>query len=107
MPARTLNDFLAGFFYGLHKAGLEVKMAMTAESGRRKGNRRKSTRREGDLDITKIEGDKGQEVAVRHVTVSRRKEMSIWDWHDEFAVAWSETFITKKRKGNPGKGEKG
>ena len=29
MPARTLNDFFAGFFYGQIKADLEVKKANT------------------------------------------------------------------------------
>jgi len=77
MPARTLNDFFAGFFYGQRKAGLEVKMAMTGESDRRKGNRRQGTRKRGDIKITRIGGDKEQEVTVCHETVSRRKEISI------------------------------
>jgi len=98
MPARTLNDFFAGFFYGQRKAGLEVKMAMTGESDRRKGNRRQGTRKRGDIKITRIGGDKEQEVTVCHETVSGRKEISIWGWHEEFAIAWSETFITKKEE---------
>ena len=80
-------------------------MATAGQSDRRKGNRRQSTRRKGNIKITRIEGDREQEVAVRHETVSQKKEVSIWGWHEEFAIAWSETFITKKRKRNPRKGE--
>jgi hypothetical protein len=36
MPARTLNDFFAGFFCHPIKADLEVKMANTGQSDRRK-----------------------------------------------------------------------
>jgi hypothetical protein len=39
MPARTLNDFFAGFFYGQSKADLEVKKADTRQNDRRKGIR--------------------------------------------------------------------
>jgi hypothetical protein len=45
MPARTLNDFFAGFFYGRPGVELEAKMAMTGKRDRRKGNRRQSTGR--------------------------------------------------------------
>jgi hypothetical protein len=80
-------------------------MATPGQSDRRKGKRRQSTRRKGNIKITGIEGDREQEVAVRHETVSQKKEASIWGWHEEFAIAWSETFIAKKRKRNPRKGE--
>jgi hypothetical protein len=46
MPARTLNDFFAGFFCGEIKAAFEVKMAITRQSDRRKG----------DMKRIKIEG---------------------------------------------------
>ena len=97
MPARTLNDFFAGFFCGQIKTDLEAKRVITRQKGRRKG----------DAKIIKIEGDrdKDQEVTVRHGTVPQRKEISTWSWHEEFAIEWSETFITKKRKRNPKKGE--
>ena len=80
-------------------------MAITGQNDRRKGNRRQSTRRKGDIEVIRIEGDKEQAVAVRHETVLQRKERSIWSWHEEFVIAWSETLITKKRKRNPRKGE--
>ena len=105
MPARTLNDFFAGFFYGQRKVGRGVKMAIAGQSDRRKGNRRQSTGKKGGIKIVRMEGGKEQEVAVRHETVSQRKEISIWGWHEEFAIAWSETFITKEKKRNPRKGE--
>ena len=80
-------------------------MAITGQNDRRTGNRRQSARRKGDIKVIRIEGDKEQAVAVRRETVSQRKETSIWSWHEEFAVAWSETLITRKRKRNPRKGE--
>ena len=75
-------------------------MAMTKRSDRRKGSRRQSNRRKGDVKIIKIEGEgkKEQQVTVRQEAVPPRKEMSIWGWHEEFAIQWSETLITKKRK---------
>ncbi len=106
MPARTLNDFFAGFFYGPIKADLEVKMAITGQNDRRKGIRREGSRRKGDIKPIKIEveGNRGQEVTVRHETVPQTKEKSTWSWHEEFVVEWSETFITKKKKNYPKKG---
>ena len=107
MPARTLNDFFAGFFYGQIKADLEVKKANTRQNDRRKDIRRESSRRKGDIKTIKIEGkgDKEQEVTVHHETAPQMKEKSTWTWHEEFAVEWSEAFITKKRKKHPKKGE--
>jgi hypothetical protein len=61
----------------------------------------------GEVKIVKIEveGNSGQEVTVRHETVPQTKEKSTWSWHEEFAVEWSEIFITKKRKRDPRIGE--
>jgi hypothetical protein len=73
-------------------------MANTGQSDRRKGNRRQGSRRKGDIRIIRSEGDKQQEVTVRHEAVSQGKERSILGWHEEFAIAWSETFITRKAK---------
>ena len=69
---------------------MEINRAMT----------RQSNCREGDVKIMKIEGEgnKEQEVTVCHENALRRKEMSTWGWHEEFAIEWSETFITKRRK---------
>jgi len=36
MPARTLDDFFAGFFYGQIGADLEVKMAIPLQRGQGK-----------------------------------------------------------------------
>jgi hypothetical protein len=107
MPARTLNDFFAGFFYSQIKPDLEVRMANTRQNDRRKGIRRESSRRKTDIKTIKIEGkeDKEQEVTVRPETALQKKAGSVWRWHEEFVVEWSETFLTKKRKKHPKKGE--
>ena len=82
-------------------------MANTRQNDRRKDNRRESSRRKTDTKTIKIEGkeDKGQEVTIRPETALRKKAGSVWTWHDEFAVEWSQTFLTKKRKKRPRKGE--
>ena len=82
-------------------------MANTRQNDRRKGIRRESGRRKTDIKTIKIERkeDKGQEVTVRPETALQKKAGSVWTWHDEFAVEWSETFLTKKRKKRPKKGE--
>ena len=36
MPARTLNDFFAGFFYGQVRVDLEVKMAIPLQKSQKK-----------------------------------------------------------------------
>ncbi len=107
MPARTLNDFFAGFFYSQIEADLEVKMANTRQNDRREGIRRESGQRKTDIKRIKIEGkeDKEQEVTVCPETAPRKKAGSVLAWHEEFAVEWSETFLTKKREKRPRKGE--
>ncbi len=82
-------------------------MANTRQNDRRKGIRRESGRRRTDIKTIKIDGkeDKEQEVTVRPGTAARKKAGSVWAWHEEFAVEWSETFLTKKRKKRPRKGE--
>jgi len=74
-------------------------MAIASKGDRRKGIRRQSGRRKGDIEKIKIEGerDKKEEVIVRHEAVPPKKAGSVWSWHEEFAAEWSETF-TKKRK---------
>jgi hypothetical protein len=107
MPARTLNDFFAGFFYSQIKADLEIRMANSRQSNRREGIRGESSRRKTDIKTIKIEAreDKEQEVTVRRETALQKKAGSVWSWHEDFAVEWSETFLTKKRKKHPRKGE--
>ncbi len=97
MPARTLNDFFAGFFYGHSKEDLEVDMRITVQNDRRKSSRRQSHRRKANIETTKIggKGDNGQEVTVRHETTPQRKEKSVFSWFEEFTVEWSETFISR------------
>ena len=82
-------------------------MAITRQSDRRKGDRRQGTRRKCDVRIIEIkgEGDKGQEVTVRHLGVSQEKDSSVWSGHEEFTREWSETFTKKKRKKIEGKGK--
>ena len=78
-------------------------MAVTRQGDRRKGNRRQSGPRKGDIEKIRIEGegDKEQQVTVRHEAVPPKKATSVWTWYEEFAAAWSESFMTKKRKRNP------
>ena len=97
MPARTLNDFFAGFFYGQTEEGLEIDMRITVQNGRRKTGGRQSPSREDNVKTAKITGDRdnGQEVTVRSETVLERKERSTFSWLEEFTVEWSETFISR------------
>ena len=107
MPARTLNDFFAGFFYSQIKADLEVRVANTRQNDQRKSIRKEVSRRKTDIKTIKIEGkeDKEQELTVRPETALQKKAGSVWNWHEEFLVEWSESFLTKKRKKHPRKGE--
>ena len=78
-------------------------MAIASKGDRRKGIRRQSGRRKGDIEKIKIgeEGGKDQEVIVCHEAVPPKKARSVWSSHEEFMAEWSETFITKKKKRNP------
>ncbi len=78
-------------------------MAVTRRGDKRKGIRRQSGRRKGDIEKIKIEGekDKEQEVTVRNEAVPPKKASSVWSWHEEFVAEWSESLISKKRKKNP------
>ena len=107
MLARTLNDFFAGFFYSQIKADLEIRVTNTRQSNRREGIRRESSRRKTDIKTIKIEEreHKEQEVTVRHEIALQKKAGSVWGWYEDFAVEWSETFLTKERKRHPRKGE--
>ena len=60
MPARTLNDFFAGFFYGQIRVDLEVKMAIPLQKSKKQ------------VKEIKVEGEweKEKEVVVRHEIVS-------------------------------------
>ena len=75
MPARTLNDFLAGFFYGQAKKYLEVDMRITLLNDWRKSNRRLSPRRKSNIETPRIggEGGSGQKVTVRYEPAPSRK----------------------------------
>jgi hypothetical protein len=93
MPARTLNDFFAGFFYGQNKAALEVNMLITKQKGQRKG----------DVKEVKVKRESNQEkeVIVHHEAVPRKIEKSTWNWHEEFTLEWNKNFIIKNKKRNP------
>ena len=75
-------------------------MGNARESDRGKDTGRKNARRKGDIKAVKIEGkeDKEQEVTIRHGTIAQKKAGSVWSWHEEFAIKWSETLITRKKK---------
>jgi len=98
MPARTLNDFFAGFFYGRTREDLETDMAILLEDDRRRSNRRQNHRRKDNMEPIKIgrDVDKGKEVTVRYGSAPQRKEKSTFSWFEEFTIEWSETFILKK-----------
>jgi hypothetical protein len=53
-------------------------LAITGQNDRRKGIRRQSNWRKGDIKIIRLEGDRRQEATVRHEAVPQRKKMSIW-----------------------------
>ena len=73
-------------------------MAIPSKGDRRKGIRRQSGRRKGDIEKITIrgEGDKEQEVVVRHEAIPEKKAGSVWSWYEEFTAEIHETFITKK-----------
>ena len=82
-------------------------MATPRQGDRRKGTRRHSGRRKGDIEKIVIGGerDKKQEVPVRHEDVPPKKASSVWSWHEEFVTEWSETFLLKQQKKSQKKGE--
>lgn len=63
-------------------------MAITRQGDMRKGTRRHSGRRKGEIEKIIIGGerDKEQEVAVRHDAVPQKKASSVWSWYEEFAA---------------------
>jgi hypothetical protein len=79
MPARTLNDFFAGFFCGPIKANTEAKMIMTHED-----------QGKGAVKIIKVESqrDKGKEVMVRHEIIPPKRKT--WSYGN-VSREWSRT----------------
>ena len=77
-------------------------MAVTKRDQRRKGDRRQSDRKEGNIEKITIPGQRNneREVVVHHEAVLEKKAGSVWSWYEEFAAELSETFITKKKKEN-------
>jgi len=75
-------------------------MAVTRRGDKRKGIRKQSGRRKGDIEKIKFEreANKEQEVTVRHEAVPQKKASSVWSWHEEFIAEWSESLILNKRK---------
>jgi len=75
-------------------------MTITGQSEQRKNVRRQGNRRHNDTDIMTIGEKKGkdQTTFIAHEAAPQKKTSSVWSWHEEFAIEWSETFITKKRK---------
>ena len=80
MPARTLNDFFAGFFYAGFRARQEVGMVMTYK---RQGK--------GGVKVIKVEGgrEKEKEVIVRHEIVSSKRKT--WNY-DNLSGDWNKNY---------------
>jgi hypothetical protein len=80
MPARTLNDFFAGFFIG-SKPAREVKMAIVFYKGQEKGG----------VKVVKVEGgrEKEKEVMVRNGVVSPKWKR--WSY-DHFSRDWNKNY---------------
>jgi hypothetical protein len=80
MPARTLNDFFAGFFYAGIRARQEVGMVITYNG-------------QGNADVKKIkvqgEREKEKEVIVHHEIGSPK--WRTWN-HDDFSRDWQENY---------------
>ena len=72
MPARTLNDFFAGFFYGQIRVDSQVKMVIPLQKGQGKVKQIKVER----------EWEKEEEVIVHHEIGSPKWKM--WN-HDDFS----------------------
>jgi len=80
MPARTLNDFFAGFFYADIRVRQEADMAITWKS-----------QRNGHVKKIKVEGGGGKEkeVIVRHEIVSSK--WKAWN-RDNFSRNWNKNY---------------
>jgi len=51
-----------------------------------------------NIIIAVEEQDKEERIPIHHKASLQKKASSTWSWHEEFIVAWSETFLIKKRK---------
>ena len=82
-------------------------MATPKQEDRRKGTRRQSGRRKGDIEKIVIGGerDKKQEIPIRHESVPQKKVSSVWSWHEEFITEWSEIVLLRQQKKSRKKGE--
>ena len=80
MPARTLNDFFAGFFYADIRVRQEADTAITWKS-----------QRNGYVRKIKVEdgGGKEKEVIVRHEIVSSK--WKTWN-HDKVSRDWNKNY---------------
>jgi hypothetical protein len=94
MPARTPNDFLAGFFMAAEK-DVELDMTIIPGNNCRRSNRRQNHRREGNLESIKVgvDLDEAREVIVHYSTAPQRKHKTTFTWFEEFTMEWTETFI--------------
>ena len=79
MPARTLNDFFAGFFYGQIEIDIEVNMTILLQKGQER------------VKEIKVEGEreKEREVIVRSEIVSPRWKK--WN-HGNFSRDWNKNY---------------
>jgi hypothetical protein len=80
MPARTLNDFFAGFFYR-HESRLEVKMEIALDKGQTNSG----------VKVIKAEGEREEEkeVIVRREMVSLK--WKTWNY-DNFSHDWNKNY---------------
>jgi hypothetical protein len=79
MPAGTLNDFFAGFFYGQIRVDLEVNMATPLQKAQER------------VKEIKVEGksEKEKEVIVRRKIVSPKWKT----WNDDnFSKDWNKNY---------------
>ena len=78
MPARTLNDFFAGFFYANMRTRQEAGRVITC-----KGHRN------GDMKRIKVEVEKGTGVIVSHEDVSSKWKKCNYD---NFSQDWNKDY---------------
>ena len=89
MPARTLNDFFAGFFMGEMKGNLQLEMEFTFRKSHGTGL--------GEVKTIKVEEkrDEEKEVMVRYGIVPPK--WKTWNYED-FSREWNKTYFTSHRE---------
>jgi hypothetical protein len=85
MPARTLNDFFAGFFMARSGSTPKVNMTTRLQKG------------QGKVKEIKVERElvEKKEVIVRHEISSMKWKR--WNYED-FSRRWNKTYLTQERE---------